>query len=680
MSNRPLAKLPLPSARGRVQPCVVRARPAAMHPDRLPALLQRLDRHGARLDQNSLRLSRFRLATALIGIGLALTLGQFVGAGAGWITALAAVLIFAALVRVHERVARAQKKLRFWGTIQARHLARRALDWDALGPPPLAASTTHAFAADLDVAGPRSLLHLLDTPGTSGGRARLRGWLLAESPDPEAAQRRQRRVRALVPRRRLRDRISLHAHLARGSTEARWDDRHIHAWLEAPPPDPSVTRWAVVLSTLAVLTPILVALALMGGPSLWAFSLSAYIVLYLNIHGRFKHVFNRAYDLQRGLSHAAPVLLFAERDGARRDPVLKDVWAPLAGGDAPSAHLKRLDRIASAAAATQNDVLRGLLNILLPYDLLFSIVLSRLRTKLARRLPPWLDAIYEIEALGALAAAHALRPDATVFPTLVASDARTTAPEASGADDGRPAGAPLRGGAAPLMNARDLRHPLLPLPDARGNDVTLGPGEVVVVTGSNMSGKSTFLRAVGLASVLAWAGGPVWAATLAVRPLRPFASMRIGDVLQEGLSTFYAEVKRLKALLDSVEAPPDRGPGQTPEASGDSESGEATPSLVLIDEMLRGTNNRERLAGAQAIVRALAGAHATSLVATHDLALADLEAENPLVSNAHFRERADGDRLAFDYLLREGPCPTTNALVIMQRAGLPVSPDDAAPM
>ena len=187
-----------------------------------------------------------------------------------------------------------------------------------------------------------------------------------------------------------------------------------------------------------------------------------------------------------------------------------------------------------------------------------------------------------------------------------------------------------------------------------GNSLALAPGEVLILTGSNMAGKSTFLRAVGLASVLAWVGGAVPAASLRIRPLRPVASMRIGDQLQEGLSTFYAEVRRLRLLLDAVEETA------------------AAPALVLIDEMLRGTNNRERLAGARAFSEALAGAHAASMVATHDLALTELAAENARVRNAHFREEAEGDRLVFDYRLREGPCPTTNALVIMQRAGLPV--------
>ncbi|OZC04463.1 MutS-related protein [Rubricoccus marinus] len=621
-----------------------------MHADRLPDLLQRLDRHAASLRQTSLRFSRLRLAAALGGIGLALALGGTVGPLAGWLTALGTILVFSVLVRFHDRVEVALKRNRLWRTLQARHLARVTLDWDALGPAPAPAPPGHAFASDLDVVGPRSLLHLLDTTGTAGARTRLRGWLLASVPDADAGRLRQRRVRALVPRRRLRDRLALLAHTASGSADARWSDASLRTWLDAPEADGSVRTWALVLGSLAALTAILIVIAIIGGPSLWGYSFVVYLLLYVSRYAAFSEVFDRAYDLQHGLAQIAPMLDFAEADGARRDPDLAPLWEPLAGESAPSRHLKRLDRIASAAAVTRNDVGRVVINAILPYDLLLTLALNRLRTEFARLLPPWLDAVYEIEALGALAAAYDFRREATAFP-----DLSPLAPEASGAP--------------PLFRAADLRHPLLPLGGARGNEIELGAGEVILVTGSNMSGKSTFLRSIGVASVLGWAGGPVWAESASLRPLRPFASMRIGDVLQEGLSTFYAEVKRLKALLDSVETPADRRPGQVP-ASG--ESAEAVPSLVLIDEMLRGTNNRERLAGAQAIVRALAGAHATSLVATHDLALADLEQEDARVSNAHFREEAEGDRLAFDYLLRPGPCPTTNALIIMHRAGLPV--------
>ncbi len=677
-----------PGARGRVQPGAGAARHGAMHADRLPDLLNRLDRRAARLRERSLGFSRARLALALGGIGLALVLGRVVGPGAGWLTALGTLIIFSVLVRFHDRVEVALKRNRLWRTLQARHLARVGLDWAALGPAPAPSPPGHAFASDLDLAGPRSLLHLLDATGTSGASRRLRRWLLASVPEPDAARLRQRRVRALVPRRRLRDRLALFAHTARGSADARWDDATLKTWLDAPEAQTAgasgVKAWALVLGGLAALTAVLIVVALLGGASLWGFSFVVYVLLYLSRYASFAEVFDRAYDLQRGLSQIAPLLEFAERDPAQRDPVLAPLWEPLAGASAPSQQLKRLERIASAASVTRNDVGRVVINAILPYDLFLTLALTRLRADFAQFLPPWLDAVYEIEALGALAAAHDLRPESTVFPEL------TPLAKGEGASGNGPMAENAASGAVPLFEARDLRHPLLPLGGARGNDIALGAGAVLLVTGSNMSGKSTFLRAIGVASVLAWAGGPVWAESAALQPLRPFASMRIGDVLQEGLSTFYAEVKRLKALLDSVEAPEAGGTRGMPLVAEVPASGaepnpppvpgpqSPVPSLVLIDEMLRGTNNRERLAGAQAIVRALVGARATSLVATHDLALADLEAEDTRVSNAHFREEAEGDRLAFDYLLREGPCPTTNALIIMQRAGLPVTPEAAA--
>jgi DNA mismatch repair ATPase MutS len=213
-----------------------------------------------------------------------------------------------------------------------------------------------------------------------------------------------------------------------------------------------------------------------------------------------------------------------------------------------------------------------------------------------------------------------------------------------------------------LFDAEALGHPLLPAGAVR-NDARLARGEVVVLTGSNMAGKSTFLRSVGVAAAMAWAGAPIVAGRLVIAPVRPFTSMRVGDALQEGVSTFYAEVRRLRLLLDAVEAGAEGG---------------APPALVLLDEVYRGTNNRERLAGARALVRTLAGARAASLVATHDLALTRLADDAGAVRNAHFRERVDAGALVFDYTLRPGPCPTTNALAIMAAAGLPVEPPDDA--
>ena len=597
--------------------------------DDLPDLLRRLDARADALRQRSQGLSRVRLAVVLTGVLAAVVVGNAVGRGAGWAVALGALVVFLGLVRVHDRVEDGLSRLRLWRTLRARDLARLGRVWDDLGPPPTPAPQGHPYARDLDVAGPRSLLHLLDTTGTQAGHRRLRALLLGK--DADARNERQHRARALVPRRRFRQRLEWLARQAAGGVNRRWSDGPVRAWLNTQP-DPTIVRWTVGLGALAATTVVLLVVSLAtGGPWLWLYSLGAYALLYFAKYQSIGDVMQRAYDLERALGEIADVLRFTEADGAGRDPALAPLWAAFHGDRAPSRRLDRLRRIVVAAGLTRNTLARIGLNLLLPYDLLLTLALDRLRADVAGLFEPWVDALAEIEALSALAAYADREPEAVVFPDLDPTDA--------------------------LVEADDLRHPLLG--DAVGNDVALERGGVLLMTGSNMSGKSTYLRAAGLAAVLANAGGPVPARSASVAPLRPVTSMRIGDVLQEGLSTFYAEVRRLRALLDVVEA-------------------DGPPALVVIDEMLRGTNNRERLAGAQGVVRALVGADATSLVATHDLALAELAEEHPEVRNAHFRETAVGDHLAFDYRLRPGPCPTTNALVIMRRAGLPV--EAPAPM
>ena len=600
----------------------------------LPDLLKRLERRDGTLKRLSLRYSRARLALTVAGGTAAFAAGQFLGSTYGWATALAAAVAFALLVRRHGRVERARTRLQRWRIIKARHLARRGIDWMELPPPSDPAPADHPFASDLDVAGLHSILHLIDATATEGGSARLRDWLLAVTPDLEAARQRQERVRALVRYRRFRDRLGLIGMEAAGEPNKRWSAGPIIRWLGGDPAARGLRTWALILSAMAAVTLSFILLDIAGGPTLWTYSLFIYLAIYLSRYVAYADVFDRAYDLQQAVAEAEPMLRFLEDQSPGSREPLRPLWAAFRGPNRPSLHYARLRRITAAAAVTRNELWRIVLNVLLPYDLLTSLALDGVRRKLRVTAPQWFEAYYEIEALASLSAYADLHADTATFPELLST-------------------------ADTVFEAQSLGHPLLRASSVVRNDVALGIGEVVVLTGSNMSGKSTFLRSIGVATVMAWAGGPVDAAGLRLAPLRPFTSMRVGDELQEGLSTFYAEVRRLRHLLDAVRAP------------------EAPPSLVLIDEMYRGTNNRERLAGARALVRTLSGAHAVSLVATHDLALADLALEIPEVRNAHFREHVEEGRLLFDYRLRPGPCPTTNALVIMEQAGLPIeAPSD----
>jgi DNA mismatch repair ATPase MutS len=280
-----------------------------------------------------------------------------------------------------------------------------------------------------------------------------------------------------------------------------------------------------------------------------------------------------------------------------------------------------------------NPVMMVILNLPLPWDFIFAARLERKRLALEKLLPGWLDTLQRLEALQSLANFADLHP-AYNFPEV-----------RERIDEGA------------LFSATELAHPLIPHHSRVGNNFSIDRrGRVFLVTGSNMSGKSTFLRTIGINLVLAFAGGPVAADSMRTQLFRLSTCIQINDSLREGVSYFYAEVRRLRDLLR--------------EASVE----DAPPLLFLIDEIFKGTNNIERHVGASAYVEALAGGSGCGLVSTHDIDLTHLADRLPDVVNLHFREHIIDERMVFDYQLRTGPCPTTNALTIMRLEGLPVPP------
>ena len=175
---------------------------------------------------------------------------------------------------------------------------------------------------------------------------------------------------------------------------------------------------------------------------------------------------------------------------------------------------------------------------------------------------------------------------------------------------------------------------------------------MILMTGSNMSGKSTFLRTIGINQVLANMGAPVFASSFTTFPFRLRSCIRVSDSIEQGFSYFYAEVQRLKSVLSDADREP--------------------PVLYLIDEIFRGTNNRERLVGSQSVIKHLIGTPAIGFVTTHDLELTQIADANPQAHNYHFKDEARDNQMFFSYQLQDGPSPTTNALKIMKQAGLPI--------
>jgi DNA mismatch repair ATPase MutS len=274
---------------------------------------------------------------------------------------------------------------------------------------------------------------------------------------------------------------------------------------------------------------------------------------------------------------------------------------------------------------------------LTPWDFWIAAIIARYREHMARLLPVWLNSFHNLEALISLGAFTAQNPDYT-FPEICVE-------------------------AQPVFEAQGLGHPLLPYERKICNDFHLATlGELSIITGSNMAGKSTFIRTIGVNLCLAYAGGPVNATFWRSLPFRLYTCIRISDSLGDGFSYFYAEVKRLKGLLEAI----------SPDGYSNNRV-QSQPLLYLIDEIFRGTNNRERMIGSRAYVKALIGAKGIGVIATHDLELVHLAEIYSQVLNFHFRDEVQEGKLVFDYLIRPGPSPTTNALKIMQIEGLPVS-------
>jgi hypothetical protein len=667
-----------------------------MMPGEKTTRLRVLDRQAGRLDRS---LERFRQIdgrffwlrlSALLAGGLATFLAYLTGSF--W-TVLGAILLFTALfsvvVHFHRRLDRAGRRFRLARQLVSQQAARARLNWEAIpagGLPggsetlrnsseersPLDggahASSTHPFASDLNLYGERSLHQLLDTAFSQGGSRRLLGWLLAPSPKPGLIEERQGMVSELLALSGFRRRLALSSGLVSSGEEAeRWDGEVVLRWLGLPPtwagaarpakpsnqatsggPGPAhdpengsphgtphaLRPFLLYLGALALLNLLLFALFLLDlVPPFWILSFAVYFVSYAYKYRDLGETFDEAYDLSRSLERFRAVLVFLERYPYRPRSRLAELCAPFwSPSRRPSRRLRAILAIASAASLKMNPFIWLALNALVPWDMYFAHRLEGFKVELRSLLPAWLEAWYELEALVSLANFAYLNPE-YYFPEVLE--------------------APPTGG--PVFTAQDLGHPLLPASVKVCNDFTLERlGQAAIVTGSNMSGKSTFLRTLGVNLALAYAGAPVNAAALRTVPFRLFTSIAVSDSLADGISYFYAEVRRLRALLDSLAA------------------AEGPPVFYLIDEIFRGTNNRERQIGSRAFVRALVGGRGAGVISTHDLELVHLADELPGVINYHFREEVQDARLAFDYRLRPGPSPTTNALRIMAMEGLPV--------
>jgi hypothetical protein len=601
--------------------------------------IERLDRCLRELELRSRRISRWRLITFILllagSTAVLMTLGQI----PFLITGLVLLALFIYLVYRHRQIETSASRLRIWRRLKLDQIARMTLDWEHMPfIEPLGERFEHPFGRDLDIVGERSLQRVIDLAITKEGSDKLRQWLLEFEPDLAGLPQRQDLIRELLRMPSLPTRLTLNALMAAGHdgsrTPERWSSTRVVEWLAQQSGGRSMRTVLVILLLMVPLNIILLLAYLQGWiPPLFLISWFIYGAIAISQTKYIEPVFHNTALIAESLRQLQSVFTGLERRTFSTAPALQDLTEPLRQeGQSPSELLARTNRLLAAAGLRYNPFAALLINALFPLDVLVAYRLDSLKTELSDLMPGWLSIWHQLEALGSLANFGYLYPGAN-FAEIRTVDA--------------PAGTPF--------SATELGHPLIAADDRIYNDFTIDAlGAVAMITGSNMAGKSTFLRTLGVNARLALCGAPVLAASLSLMPLRVFASITVTDSVTDGFSFFYAEVRRLKMLLDCL-----------------CES-DKMPLFFLIDEIFRGTNNRERLSGSRAYVDALIGENGFGAIATHDLELVTLALNNPAVGNYHFRDDVMEGRMVFDYKIHPGPCPTTNALRIMSLAGLPV--------
>ncbi|MBI5034112.1 MAG: hypothetical protein HZB51_26630 [Chloroflexi bacterium] len=595
-----------------------------------------IERHIARLERRlvpvqiaSDRISWLRAGVFIAMLIVAAILG-FQGNVLGCLLALlVGLLLFFAVVWYHRGLEHWIDVFKTWRAIRSDQLARMTHDWECLDRYfPTKNRTTSPLELDLDLTGPRSLQQLLDTTQSRQASQLLVSWLAQHNPVLDGILARQNIVRELVAFTRFRDRIRL---IFRLMLQEPLEGEKLVNWLL------SVTeahrlKWALPVATVLVaLNLVLYALYVFDElPPYWLISLAIYALFFFANQSWAGEILGALSRMEVELDRLGAILNYVENVSFDSYDHLVQLCAPLRdAAHPPSSYVRKIKLASIGIGLRSNPILGLILNLVLPWDFIFAYLTNRFRSQVVESLPVWLHVYYELDAYAALANFAYVNPE-YVFPDITPN-------------------------AGPVLSAKDLGHPLIPFAQSVRNDFTLNSnGELAIITGSNMAGKSTFLKSIGINLCLAYAGAPVVATHFRAQPFRLYTCIHITDSVTDGFSYFYAEVKCLKRLLDELEMEND------------------FPLLYLIDEIFRGTNNRERLLGSRAFIQAIVEKNGVGLLATHDLELASLSEQRPQVHNYHFRDEVSDGRLIFDYKIRTGPCPTTNALKIMQMEGLPV--------
>jgi MutS-like protein len=590
---------------------------------------------------------------------------------------------FLGMVAWHGRLMRGASRASELAAINRHAVARLRREWEQF-PVPEAdllpgseSANAEIVARDLDLFGRASMYHLLCRARTSLGRRTLAGWLV-EPAATETIPQRQAAVAELAPALDLRQELEYLGLLA---AKGRVDAGKFVSWAEGPSPWLG-RRWplygARVLPAATGLL-LLVGQAGYAPTSIWMVPFMLGLLLSFLFCKRIHATFNQIGSRHDEIKCYGKLLRLATQLPGKSAELQRLHQQLPSGPDSPYRRLQRLGRIIDLANFRFSPMVYLAVQPLLLWDFHVLGLVESWRRRSARQVRGWFDALAEFEALASLAALAHDQPDwsmpqitlagGSVPPSRTAPPSRTgTEPQAAHSASAQLSArgpTPVEPTTEPLLRAERMGHPLLPDDLRVPCDVTVGPpGTFLLVTGSNMSGKSTLLRALGINVALAQAGGPACAAKMRLPPLRIATSMRIDDSLEQGISFFMAELKRLKQIVE-LAAQLHNAQASVPNTR---------TLLYLLDEILLGTNSVERHIAVQRVLARLLDQGAIGAISTHDLGLATDAALQEASCPVHYRESfhtEDGiQKMTFDYKLRPGVTSTTNALKLLEMVGL----------
>ncbi|HPT12213.1 MAG TPA: hypothetical protein PLP69_06275 [Bacteroidales bacterium] len=484
-------------------------------------------------------------------------------------------------------------------------------------------SREHPYSYDLDIFGHASLFQYLNRTASRPASDMLAAWLSNAATAAEIKAR-QQAIEELKPMIDWRQEMMT---LCYENKNGGADPESLLEWLNSKSIFENGSRQRAISIMLSILGLTTTALVLAGMPAaLLGTALTINFIYYFTQQKRISKLHLKVTRSTEMLETYAGIIKMIE-NGSFSSDRLTGLRSRLVSTNRASESIRRLSKLVNRLDTRLNVLVSVPLNVFFFWDIHVCLALEKWNRKNAAEVPRWLDAMAEFEVISSFSNMAFNNPD-WVMPVINEDYF--------------------------VLRAVGMGHPLIAVQQRINNDITLeGRGHTALITGSNMSGKSTFLRTCGINTVLALTGSVVCASSFTVSHVQVFSSMRISDSLEENTSSFYAELKRLAAIIKEAET--NHG------------------VFLLLDEILRGTNSNDRYTGSVALIRQLTSYGSVSMVATHDLKLADLSEEMPdKIDNYHFDVKINGEELFFDYKLTKGICTSLNASILMKKMGIRV--------